>query len=135
MGLDDCGEISQAAEYGRMRSRWVWAAGLLSATVSYVAAADAVSVSVSPSVAQEPAQITVRVTVEPNPDNRALEVIAESTDFFRKSHRQLDGDRASRISFFEYRGLPAGDYDVRVQLIDQEGSPQAVANAKVTIRP
>ena len=29
----------------------------------------------------------------------------------------------------------AGDYDVRVQLIDQEGSPQAVANAKVTIRP
>jgi uncharacterized protein (DUF58 family) len=117
-----------------MRSRWGWAAGLLAATVSYVAAADAVSVSVSPSVAQEPAQITVRVTVEPNPDNRAVEVITESTDFFRKSHRQLDGDRASRTSFFEYRGLPAGDYDVRVVLIDQEGSQQGVANAKVTIR-
>jgi hypothetical protein len=113
----------------------VWAAGLLAATVNYVAAADAVTVSVSPSVAQEPAQITVRVTVEPNPDNRALEVTTESTDFFRKSHRQLDGDRASRTSLFEYRGLPAGDYDVRVVVIDEEGSEQAIANAKLTIRP
>lgn len=118
-----------------MSSRWVWAAGLLAASVTYVATADAVSVSVSPPVAYEPAQIIVRVTVEPNPDNRALEVITESMDFFRKSHRQLDGDQASRTSLFEYRGLPAGDYNVRVVVTDQEGSAQAIANAKLTIRP
>jgi hypothetical protein len=117
-----------------MKSRWMWAAWLLFATVSYLAAADAVSVSVSPSVAQEPAQITVRVSVEPNHDNRALEVVTESTGFFRKSYRQLDGDRASRTSVFEYRGLPAGDYDVRAVLIDQEGSRHAMANAKVKIQ-
>ena len=32
-------------------------------------------------------------------------------------------------------GLPAGDYDVRVVVIDEEGSQQAIANAKLTIRP
>lgn len=105
-----------------MQGRWMCAAWLLLATVSDLAAADAVSVRVSPAVAQEPAQITVRVFVDPNPDNRALEVVTESTGFFRKSYRQLDGDRASRTSVFEYRGLPAGDYNVRVVLIDPSPS-------------
>lgn len=96
---------------------------------------DAVSVSVSPRVAQEPAQITVRVFVEPDPDNRALEVVAESANFFRRSHVQLDGDRSARTNVFEYHGLPAGDYDVRAVLVEQDDSPRAIAVVKVKIRP
>ena len=65
----------------------VW---LLSA--SEVTVNDAVSVIVSPQVANEPARIKVRVLVEPDSDNRALELVTESANFFRRSHVQLDGD-------------------------------------------
>ena len=95
---------------------------------------DVVSVSAFPGVAQEPAWITVRVFVEPDPENRALEVIAESENFFSKSRLQLNGERTARTRVFEYRDLLAGDYDIRAVLIDQGGDPGAVATAKVKIR-
>jgi hypothetical protein len=106
---------------------------LLSA--SEVTVNDAVSVIVSPQVANEPARIKVRVLVEPDSDNRALELVTESANFFRRSHVQLDGDRAARTNIFVYDGLPAGDYDVRAVLVDQKGNPGAIAVARVKIRP
>jgi hypothetical protein len=99
-----------------------------------LAGQDAVSVTVWPEVSFEPAQVTVRVFVEPHPDNRALEVVAESAGFFRRSHQQLEGDRASRTSEFEYRDLPAGDYNIRVALIRLDGSEEANAVAKLKVR-
>jgi hypothetical protein len=104
-------------------------------SANQIAASDAVSVSVSPAVAQAPARITVRVSVEPDADNRAVEVITESEDFFRSSYRQLEGERSARTSVFEYRGLPAGDYEVRVVLIGADGSQGTAAVAKMKIRP
>jgi hypothetical protein len=98
-------------------------------------ASDAVSISVSPQVAREPARITVRVSIAPNPDNRALEVVAESSTFFRSSYLQLDGDRAARTTLFQYRGLPAGDYEVRVVLLDADGGREGPVVVKVHIGP
>jgi len=105
---------------------WVWA--------NQVTASDAISVSVSPAVGREPARITIRVTVEPDADNRALDVVTESEDFFRRSYRQLDGERSARVSLFEYEGVPAGDYDVRAVLIAADGSPGPIAVVKLKIR-
>jgi hypothetical protein len=104
-------------------------------SANQIAASDAVSVRVSPAVAHAPARIIVRVSVEPDADNRALEVITESENFFRSSYRQLEGERSARTSVFEYHGLPAGDYEVRVVLIAADGSPEADAVAKMKIRP
>ena len=95
----------------------------------------AVSVTVSPTVSREPAQITVRVLIEPNPDHRSLEVVAESASFFRRSYVQLEGDRAARSQVFQYHGLPAGDYAVRVVVRDGDGDPEGLAVAKVLIGP
>lgn len=108
-------------------------AWLLSA--SQLGSGGAVSVRVSPTVAREPARITVRVSVEPNADNRGLEVVAESATFFRSSYLQLDGERAARTSVFQYRDLPAGNYVVRAVLLDREGERDGIAVAKVTIGP
>jgi hypothetical protein len=105
---------------------WLLSAGQLGSS-------DAVSVSVSPTVSREPARITVRVSIEPNPDNRALEVIAESPSFFRRSYVQLDGDRAARTRVFQYHDLPAGDYAVRVVVLDADGDQGGLAVAKVII--
>jgi hypothetical protein len=92
-------------------------------------------VRVSPAVATEPARITILISVEPDADNRALDVITESENFFRRSYRQLDGERSARTSVFEYDGIPAGDYDVRAVLIAVDGSPGAIAVARMKIRP
>jgi hypothetical protein len=94
---------------------------------------DALSVSALPGVAQEPAQVTVRVFVEPDPENRALELTAESENFSSGSRVQLDGDRSPRTRVFEYRNLPAGNYDFRAVLIDRSGNPGSIAIAKVHI--
>ena len=104
-------------------------------SVSRMTGSDAVSVSVSPTVAHEPARITIRVSVEPDSDNRALDVITESKNFFRRSYRQLEGERSARSSVFEYDGLPAGDYEIRVVLIAMDGTPGAIAVARMRIRP
>jgi hypothetical protein len=104
-------------------------------SANQITASDAVSVRVSPAVATEPARITIRVSVEPDADNRALDVITESENFFRRSYRQLDGERSARTSVFEYDGIPAGDYDVRAVLIAVDGSSLAMAVAKARIRP
>ena len=42
------------------------------------AAGEPLAMRVSPRVALEPALLTVRTTVEANPDNRALEIVAQS---------------------------------------------------------
>ena len=103
-------------------------------SANQITASDAVSVTVSPTVAHEPARITIRVLVEPDADNRALNVITESENFFRRSFQQLEGERSARTSVFEYDGLPAGDYEVRVVLVVVNGSSGAAAVAKMKIR-
>lgn len=104
-------------------------------SANQITASDAVSVTVSPTVAQEPARITIRVSVEPDADNRALNVITESENFFRRSFQQLEGERSARTSVFEYDGLPAGDYEVRVVLVAEDGTPGVIAVARMKIRP
>lgn len=76
---------------------------------------------VSPPAAMAPAGIVVRTTIEKSIENRALEVVAESPNYFRSSEISLDGDRAPRISEWVFRGLPAGRYEITATLIGERG--------------
>jgi len=67
---------------------------------------------VSPSVAMAPAYVTVQTTVEADAENRALEIIVESNDFFRSSMIQLDGQHSPRVNLFQFPNLPVGKYEV-----------------------
>lgn len=100
--------------------------GVLLLAAAPLAGDEAITVSVSPTMSVEPANISVRVLVVPNSANRAMEIVAESADYYRSSEVSLDGASAARSSFFEYRDLPAGDYEVRGVLLGQNGQTRAI---------
>lgn len=85
------------------------------------------SLHVSPTMAAAPAFINIRVVVEASDDNRALEIVAQSPEFFRSSRIQLDGHDAPPLSVFQYANLPPGLYDVSAFLIGTNGQRAAVS--------
>lgn len=66
--------------------------------------------------ASAPAAVAVIATVPHHADNRALRVVAESTEFYRASQVDLNGEHAPRTSHFLFRNLPAGEYEITVML-------------------
>jgi hypothetical protein len=96
-------------------------------------AADEVRVEVVPDVSAEPAQITIRVEVRRDDDNRAIEVVTESTAYYRRSTQQLDGDDAAVAHVFRYRDVPAGDYVISARVLGAGGRAIAVARAYLKI--
>jgi hypothetical protein len=87
---------------------------------------------VTPAVAMAPANLRVRATIEVNRSNRAIEILAESDDFYRSSEIPLDGDRAPRTTQLEFRDLPGGIYAVRGVLKGANGV-LAMARQEVNI--
>jgi hypothetical protein len=65
--------------------------------------------------------------VEADHDNRALEVVAESPDFYRSSYIQLEGAQAQRTSVVQFRNLPSGRYRVTGTLVGSVGPRAAVS--------
>jgi len=96
-------------------------------------AAERISIKVSPSVAFAPANLVVRAIVEADARNRAVEIVAESTDFYRSSQIQLEGDKAPRMSQFEFRSLPPGIYEVRASLIGDDGQQRGIVRQQVNV--
>ena|SRR5258707_929319 len=90
----------------------------------------------SAAVSQAPALLTVRVSVEAAADNRALEIVAESPDFYRSSQIQIEGERGARLNIFQFRDLPTGLYQVMSVLIGVHGLRATVVRlAKVVPSP
>src|SRR6476660_4977699 len=94
---------------------WVCALAMMTTTVA--GAKERLSMQVSPAVSFAPSNLVIRMRLEPDADNRGLEVIAESGDFYRSSAIQLDGDRAPRMVTFQFRSLPPGNYEVTAVVI------------------
>ena len=87
--------------------------GVLLLTGSPVGARSSLDVLVWPNVATAPATLRIKATVAPHADNRAVTIIADSDTFFRSSEVGLEGDKAPRNTFVEYRNVPAGTYEIR----------------------
>ena len=96
-------------------------------------AGEPIAMKVSPAVAFAPANLVVRATIEANADNRAVEIVAESDDFYRSSQIQLEGEQAPRTSRFEFRSLPPGTYEVRARLIGADGQPRGHVRQQVNV--
>jgi hypothetical protein len=88
---------------------------------------------VTPAVAFAPANLIVRAMIVADASNRAVEVVAESVDFYRSSEIQLDGDQAPRTNTFEFRSLPPGTYEVKATLIGPSGKQRALAYSQVNV--
>ena len=84
-------------------------------------ATNKLSMRLSQTVASAPAEVIVTATVERGADNRALEIAAESEDFFRSSLVTLDGDQAPRTTQLSFKNLPSGEYVVVAVLHGSHG--------------
>src|SRR5687767_5912927 len=102
-------------------------AGLLIAAAGPLAANERLMIRVSPSVAFAPANLVVRTMIVADKDNRSVEIVAESMDFYRSSEIQLDGEHAPHTTVFEFRSLPSGSYQVRATLKGSGGHELASA--------
>ena len=96
-------------------------------------AGERITVKVSPAVAFAPANLVVRTMIEADQDNRAVEIVAESDDFYRSSQIQLEGDKAPRATSFEFRSLPPGTYEVRALLLGADGEQRAFARQTINV--
>ena len=98
-------------------------------------AGERITIKVSPAISFAPANLIVRAMIVADADNRAVEIIAESTDFYRSSEIQLDGDRAPRTTNFEFRSLPPGTYEVRANLIGAGRQQRAWVRQQINVIP
>jgi hypothetical protein len=112
----------------------VCAIGLLVLTGALRTSADEkLTMTVWPAVAFAPATLIVRAHIESDSRNRAVEIVAESTDFYRSSEIQLDGDNAPVTNTFEFRSLPPGSYNVTATLFATGGQMRATARSSANI--
>jgi hypothetical protein len=116
-----------------MKWRVMILGAVIAAAASPIRANDRLALRVSPTVAFAPANLVVRATVEANRDNRSIEIVAESDDFYRSSQMQLDGDRAPRTTRFEFRSLPTGYYQLRATLRDVSGRELASLQTPINV--
>ena len=105
---------------------------LLTSTLP-LGAGERMTLRVSPSVSFAPANLIVRAQIEADAENRAVEIVAESVDFYRSSEIQLDGDKAPRTNTFEFRSLPPGTYEVKATLLGAGGSARASVRSQINV--
>src|SRR3979409_452598 len=117
----------------QMKFRVILCGLLLTASALSVGAVEKFTMKASPEVSFAPALLTVRTVVEPDADNRALEIVIDSPDFYRSSLIQLEGDQAPRTSVVEFRSVPGGSYEISARLLGQGGESRAVARRVVDV--
>ena len=113
--------------------RRVLGCGLALLMAAPLGARERLTIKVSPTVSMAPANLIVRTIVEADSENRAIEIVAESEDFYRSSEVQLDGDRAPRTTTFEFRSLPGGTYYVTATLLGASRRPLTHAKQQVNV--
>ncbi|HEY3042668.1 MAG TPA: hypothetical protein VGJ39_01505 [Vicinamibacterales bacterium] len=96
-------------------------------------AGEKITMKASPEISFAPAHLVVRTTIEPDSENRALEIVIDSPEFYRSSLIQLEGDQAPRTSVVEFRGVPGGNYEISARLLGQGGESRALARRIIDV--
>jgi hypothetical protein len=107
--------------------------GLTLAATTGAGANQPLAIKVSPAVSFAPANLVIRTSVDPDADNRTLEVVAESEDFYRASTVPLDGDHAPKTTQFEFRSLPPGEYAISVVVTGAGGRQRAISRGQARV--
>jgi hypothetical protein len=116
-----------------MKGRAILCGLLLTASAMTVGAGEKFTMKASPEISFAPARLTVRADIEPDPDNRALEIVIDSPEFYRSSLIELPGDRAPRTSVVVYRSVPGGIYTISARLLGAGGESRAYARRVVDV--
>jgi hypothetical protein len=110
------------------------AASALLVVAPQVGGGQHLALRVSPIVAMAPAVLTIRTSIEPNDDNRSLNVVVDSGDYSTTSNIPLEGRNSARLSVIELKDVPSGLYEVRAVLMGSRG-PIASSMQLVKIAP
>jgi hypothetical protein len=103
-------------------------------TVAFpVDAGEWMTMVVSPQQSFGPTNLTIRVRLEPNAENRILEVVTDSPEFYSSSQIQLDGERAPRTIVVQFRSVPSGEYEVSGSLLNSIGRTRASARQRASV--
>ena len=94
--------------------------------VRVVHATERLVLKVSPSVSVAPASVIVRAMVEHDPENRELEIVADSLDFYRRTVVELDGEQAPKTTELKLIDIPGGEYEVTATLTTMHGNKVSV---------
>jgi hypothetical protein len=78
--------------------------------------------------------VTVRVTVESATENRLLQVVTASANYYRSSEVQIDGNDGSTFKVFEFNNLPTGQYQITGVLLGTNG-PRGTASGVARVEP
>ena len=106
---------------------------LLGAHVPPLGAAAPLAIKVSPTVSFAPAQFFVQAHVQIDRENRALEIVADSPDYYRSSTIQLNGQEAPLTTLVELRNVPRGEYEVTARLYGLSGRPRAEVHQHIAV--
>jgi len=108
--------------------------GILMLTITpSLGAGERITIKVSPAVSFAPANLIVRTMIVADADNRGVEIIAESSDFYRSSEIQLDGDKAPRTTMSNSGACPRATYEVRANLIGVGGQQRAFVRQQINV--
>lgn len=107
--------------------------GMLLTATGAAGANEPLALRVSPAFSFAPANLVIQANVDRDADNRSMEVIADSAEFYRSSTIALEGERAPRTSRFEFRSLPPGDYEITATVIGADGRQRATARQQVKV--
>jgi len=111
---------------------FVWSGVFFSGPIT-ADAGELLKMQVSPRVTQAPADIFIYIRLEPRPENRLLLVTADSSEFFRSSEVQLEGESSPRVTVFRFRQLPPGSYNIAAELIGSNGKTRERVRFEVTV--
>jgi len=108
---------------------------LFAASAAAPAGSEKLQSRVWPAFTQAPASVRIEALVEPNADNRELEIVVDSGDYYRSSIIALDGADAPRFFSVQYRSMPAGVYEVQVGLRGPSGALIALEHHWLDVTP
>jgi hypothetical protein len=98
----------------------VLTAGLL-ATAMSVGAREIVEIRLLGRYYAEPATVEIVIAVEPDQANRTLRIEADGDRMYRSSEVALEGQTDKRLHTVEFKNLPAGDYELRAEVLSTSG--------------
>jgi hypothetical protein len=118
----------------RLLTFGVAAAAIVSAGHTRGIALEKLQLQVSPAISIAPASVMIRVIVEHDSENRQLEIVADSSDFYRRTVMDLDGAQAPKVNELRLHAIPGGEYDISAILYDAHGGHTVMRRSLTVVR-
>jgi len=102
---------------------------LTASQTQHTGALERLDLRVSPAISLAPASVVVRAFVEHDAQNRELEIIADSSEFYRRTVVELDGEQAPKTTELKLIDIPGGEYEITATLYTAHGDRTSVRRA------